>query len=252
SVLATGKSRIALDVGEDAVWFDNPDLPETRSEIGLPLLVQNETIGVLDVQSVEAGAFDEQDISLLQSMADQVAMAINNARLYSESQRSLQEMRRLHGEEARALWEERLMDKLLAYRYSGVKVEELATLDSEASQLRADDQCLQVEIPWREQTLAKLSLERAPGERSWHPDEVALVKAVATQAGLALENSRLIEEASRRAEYEQQVGEITARIRSQVEIEGILEQAIKELGRALNAEQATARLSLAAMAEEES
>ena len=251
SVLATGKPRIALDVGEDAVWFDNPDLPETHSEVGLPLMVHSNIIGVLDVQSVEENAFDEQGISVLQSMADQVAMAINNARLFSESQRALTEMRRLHGEETRALWEERLMDQLLAYRYSGVEVEKLATLNSEDSQLCTAAHCLQVEIPWREQKLASLSLERGAGERAWHPDEVALVEAVATQAGLALENSRLIEESERQAAYEQQVGEITARIRSQVEIEGILEQAVKELGRALDAEQGTARLSLTAMTEED-
>ncbi|MEA3308807.1 MAG: GAF domain-containing protein [Chloroflexota bacterium] len=252
SVLETGEPRIALDVGADAVWFDNPDLPATRSEIGLPLLIHNETIGVLDVQSLESNAFGEQDISLLQSMADQVAMAINNASLFADSQRALQEVRRLHGEETLELWRERLADQLLAYRYSGVAVEELNALESPVDLTREDEYHLTLDIPWREQTLAALSLERAPGERPWHPDEVALVEEVAMQAGLALENARLLEETQRRAAYEQQVGEITARIRSRVEIEGILEQAIKELGQALDAEQATARLSLTAMMEEES
>lgn len=251
SVLALGKPRIALDVGADAVWFDNPDLPETRSEMGLPLLVHNETIGVLDVQSVEPGAFDAEDILLLQSMADQVAMAINNARLFAESQRSLREMRQLHGEETRSLWQERLAGQRLAYRYSGVAVEDASTLDSQLASETEDEHRLAVDIPWREQTLASISLVRASGERPWHPDEVALVEAVVMQAGLALENARLIEETRRRAAYEQQVGEITARIRSQIEIEDILEQAIKELGQALNAEQATARLSLTTMTEEE-
>ncbi len=251
AVLATGEPRIALDVGADAVWFDNPDLPETHSEMGLPLLVHDETVGVLDVQSVEPNAFDAEDTLLLQSMADQVAMAINNARLFAASQRSLREMRQLHSEETRRLWQERLAGQRLAYRYGGVAVEELAALDSQVEPKAADEHRLMVNIPWREQTLAALCLERAPGERPWHPEEVSLVEAVVVQTGLALENARLLEETRRRAAYEQQVGEITARIRAQVEIEGILEQAIKELGQALNAERATARLSLTAMTEEE-
>jgi signal transduction histidine kinase len=72
--------RIALDVGEDAVHFDNPLLPHTRSEMTLPLLVGDRVLGVLNVQSTEEAVFDEADVRVLQSMADQVAVAIENAR----------------------------------------------------------------------------------------------------------------------------------------------------------------------------
>ncbi len=82
-VTGTGKSRIALDVGEDAVHFANPDLPKTRSEMALPLLAGDRVIGALDVQSVEPNAFDQQDLVALQTMADQLAIAIQNAGLLS-------------------------------------------------------------------------------------------------------------------------------------------------------------------------
>jgi len=65
-----GEPRIALDVGEDAVFFDNPDLPRTRSEMALPLKVRGQVIGVLDVQSTEEAAFSEDDVAILQTMAD--------------------------------------------------------------------------------------------------------------------------------------------------------------------------------------
>ena len=78
------KPRIALDVGEDAVHFANPLLPYTRSEMTLPLMVGGRLLGVLDVQSTEEAAFDEDDIRTLQSMADQLAIAIENARRLSE------------------------------------------------------------------------------------------------------------------------------------------------------------------------
>jgi signal transduction histidine kinase/putative methionine-R-sulfoxide reductase with GAF domain len=78
---AHGEARIALDVGEEAVRFDNPLLPETRSEMALPLISRGQCIGALSVQSIEQNAFAEEDVAVLQTMVDQVAIAIENARL---------------------------------------------------------------------------------------------------------------------------------------------------------------------------
>ena len=85
---ATGlrEARIALDVGAERVHFRNPHLPETRSEMALPLVVGDEAIGALTVQSVEGEAFTQEDITTLQSMADQVAIAIKNSRLHRQNQ----------------------------------------------------------------------------------------------------------------------------------------------------------------------
>ncbi len=88
---ATGERRalIALDVGEEPVHFKNPYLPNTHSEMALPLIVGNELIGALTVQSEEVAAFTEDDIVVLQGMADQLAIAIKNARLHQENRRLL-------------------------------------------------------------------------------------------------------------------------------------------------------------------
>ncbi|MEJ2210295.1 MAG: ATP-binding protein [Anaerolineae bacterium] len=85
--VASGEARIALDVGEEAVHFDNPYLPETRSELALPLNVRGECIGALTVQSLQESAFSAGDVTILQSMADQLAVALLNARLYDQVQR---------------------------------------------------------------------------------------------------------------------------------------------------------------------
>lgn len=87
-VCAHGQSRIALDVGTDAVHFDNPLLPDTRSELVLPLLVGDRLLGALDVQSSQEAAFDVDDVRSLQSMADLVAVALQNAHLFAETRRS--------------------------------------------------------------------------------------------------------------------------------------------------------------------
>ncbi len=82
---ALNEARIALDVGKEAVWFNNPFLPDTRSEMALPLAVAGQVMGALTVQSVEEAAFSAEDISSLQAMADQLAVAINNARLHRQN-----------------------------------------------------------------------------------------------------------------------------------------------------------------------
>lgn len=96
------QARIALDVGDEAVRFDHPLLPETRSEVALPLVSRGECIGALTFQSIAGAAFTTEDITVLQSMADLLANAINNARLYDQLQRELK-VRKQAEEEVRKL-----------------------------------------------------------------------------------------------------------------------------------------------------
>ncbi len=93
---ATGlhQARIALDVGEEAVFFKNPHLPNTRSEMALPLMIGEEVIGALTVQSEEEAAFTQEDIASLQAMADQLAIAIKNSRLHRSNQELLRQTER--------------------------------------------------------------------------------------------------------------------------------------------------------------
>lgn len=88
-VSKTGQPRIALDVDTDTVHFVNPELPYTRSEMTLPLRHGGEIIGALDVQSTESNAFTEDDFTTLQLMADQLANALINARLYRDLEQRL-------------------------------------------------------------------------------------------------------------------------------------------------------------------
>lgn len=88
-VSQTGQPRIALDVDTDTVHFVNPELPYTRSEMTLPLRHGGEIIGALDVQSTESNAFTEDDFTTLQLMADQLANALINARLYRDLEQQL-------------------------------------------------------------------------------------------------------------------------------------------------------------------
>ncbi len=92
--IANRQPRIALDVGQDAVHFQNPHLPETRSEMALPLIYRNQAIGALTVQSTEPAAFSREDIIFLQTMANQLANAIENAQLFEQAQQEITERKR--------------------------------------------------------------------------------------------------------------------------------------------------------------
>ncbi len=96
TVLTTRQARIALDIGDKAVRFANPLLPDTRSEIALPLIVGDRVLGVLDVQSTQEAAFDEANTAVLQSMADQIAIALSNAQQFNEADAALQRTRELY------------------------------------------------------------------------------------------------------------------------------------------------------------
>ena len=192
-VAGTGKPRIALDVGEDAVFFSNPDLPHTRSEMALPLKVGERVIGVLDVQSVEPSAFTDEDVAVLQTMADQVALAIENARLLGETQDRLREVEALTGRAVRAGWQQMASVRPgWGYVYDGVEVRPRE----------------QVSPPERDSSGLTLPLQLAGGEaigrvvlafsdRSPTDEEIALARAVAEQAALALESARLFQETRR-------------------------------------------------------
>lgn len=92
AAIRSKEARITLDVDEEKEWYPNPWLPKTRSEMALPLIVKNTAIGALTVQSQEEAAFSQEDISSLQTMADQLAVAINNARLLQDLEKANQEL----------------------------------------------------------------------------------------------------------------------------------------------------------------
>ena len=96
-VTASGKPRITLDVGDDAAFFDNPDLPDTRSEMALPLRIADDTVGALDIQSTEPNAFQQEDIEVLSILADQVSIAIQSARSHETTQILLREAQKTSG-----------------------------------------------------------------------------------------------------------------------------------------------------------
>ena len=250
-VAATGEPRIALDVGQDAHFFDNPDLPETRSEMGIPLKVRDSVIGVLDVQSVEQAAFTDEDVTALQTMADQLAVAIDNARLLERTETQLRELSALHGEYSAAAWAELTSpERQLGYVYDRVDVLpaeqtlapalDVAPERGEAvvpAEPEATGAMLARPLEVHGQVIGVVGVSRMAAiretdkAREWSPDEIAIVEAVSEQVAVALESARLFEEARIRAEELAMLNELSQALAARLDVEQVLDETYRGASR---------------------
>ncbi len=221
----TQKARIALDVGVDAVHFENPDLPDTRAEMTLPLVAGEKTIGVLDIQSTEANAFSQEDIATLNILANQVAVAIENARLFEQTRQALVQAQKIYQEFIRQDWRA-LRDTLQAkgYRYDGA---ELRPLRDDGASL-AD--AYRRPIVLHGQTIGIIEVRRKGRRKEILPAEQTLVAEAAERIAAALDNARLLDELQRRAAREQLVGQISDKIFRTTSLENVLDITAEELG----------------------
>lgn len=223
------QAQIALDVGESAIQLKNPLLPYTRSELSLPLFVGDQILGALDVHSSQEAAFSEQDIETLQNMANQVAISLDNARLFQETRQRLNEMRNIQKQYLQEAWIE-----------SNIPQGGISLAIGENSE-DGEKNLVEAPITLRDQVIGELKLE---GEEPLSTEDINWIQAIAAQAALALENARLLEESQSIAIQEKFVAEITNRIWSSTSIDGVLQTTIRELGQILDATEATIEINV--------
>lgn len=252
-VAATGTPRIALDVGEDAIFFDNPDLPETRSELALPLRAGREIIGVLDVQSKESNAFQPEDIEVLSTLADQVTIAIQNARSFETTQQLLSEAQKTSGAYLQDSW------RVLQSQETHTGYQVIANTLKRLSQPIVSPQInqalagkttvaesgqkpvLAVPIRLRNAVIGVINI-RLSEEQEIDPDDIDITEAVAERLSLAIETALLLKTTQRRADIERMTSEISGKISSTTRFESILRTAAEELSRALGGSEVIVQL----------
>ena len=256
----TGNPRIALNVGADAVYFNNPDLPATRSEVALPLISNGETIGVLDVQSTEPSAFTEEDLQVLGTLANQVTIALENTRLLSEARASAKQVQEIYNEFVRAEWSRTAQKAEQAgFRYNTGRIEmiEMPIVDPEivsaveSGEIIANHKngveetraVVTVPVKLHGEVIGVLRIESHETSKVWLEEELTLMQAVAERAALAMENARLFQDARRRAAKERLIAEATSRISGSLNIENILENTAVELERVLGGSEVLIRFN---------
>lgn len=240
-VSQSGRPRIALDTGADAVFFNNPYLPETRSEISLPIKYANNVIGVLDVQSTQSAAFNDEDTSTLMTIANHLAILL---------QRSNDGSNRVMTTSSRRTpitsWEKQFgysfrPDGTIASNASleiNPSLEKAIASGETVAVSRASKDgppLLAVPVKFRDQVIGIIHIESSETNRNWSEDEIVLVQSISDRAALALENARLFENATRRAEQEETISRVTTQIGSSTDFDRIMQTTIQELGLALGA-----------------
>jgi len=238
----------AYGVGE---WF-------SPSSLSVPIKTGERVVGVLEVEGDVPNAFDDNDRVGLEVLADQIAIAIENARLFGEAQASLRELDALYRQYAAEAWEQYTQTRPEAIRYShGSLMESSQAWQTAREQVRASGeeviftggdggegtvQSLAMPVSLRGLPIGVLGFHRPTGAGAWQPEEIAIVRMIADRLALAVENVRLLEDAQRRAHEEHLLGEITARIRVPMDVDTILQTAVRELGQAIGVDRVSVYL----------
>ncbi|HSO13345.1 MAG TPA: GAF domain-containing protein [Anaerolineales bacterium] len=238
-VTSQGVARIALDVGEEAVFFNNPDLPDTHSEVALPLKFGGEIIGALDIQSTETNAFSHENVELFTILADQVSVAIQNARSLEQAQRALREAKIASSQLTGQAWKGYTESgRVRGYHYDGVKPEPL----KKTTKAVEEKGSFTVPVQLRGQTIGRLRLRASDVSRKWTEDELAIIKSTAERVAFAVDSARLLEDAQKRATRETFLSELAAKLGTSFQMDSILRDTVEELGQTLKGSTVTFQL----------
>ncbi len=212
------KARIALDVGKEAVRFENPLLPLTHSELAIPIISRAKAVGAISLQSLEVNAFTEEDIVVFQGIADALAVALENASLFQQTQKNLEDIRKLNRVYMQTTWAERLeRTRNLSFAYT----------NPDMDQMKGDYEQVQFPITLRDQVLGTINLEVDP--KTLTTAEKDLIVSISDQVALALENARLLETTQSRAAFERKLNTMAAEFSQKTRVEEILKSISKEL-----------------------
>jgi GAF domain-containing protein len=230
-VIRSKTGQIVQDANQ--IRLENPLFPYTRSMIVVPLVVGDTVMGVLEMHSSVENEFPSQDLDAYQNMANGVAIALENARLFQEAQQSIAEMRATQKQYLASAWSSLASEKSLNYALGDVEL--------------AQDNPIEVQLALRNQTIGEIL---AAGATEWTTEQKNLVEAIAVQATLALENARLVENSQFTAEQERLTNEIISKIWASPNMDGILQTAVRELGRNLEASEVEIEISMDGMNDE--
>ena len=251
--IAEAKMEVAQEARGAPGRLATPELPETRSEAAIPLRSPGGVMGAITVQHTEPDAFDPDTLAVLQTMADQLAVALVNVRLMAESQAALEAERRAYGEISQRAWQQLtrvssgsgyMCDRRQVRAVKGELPLEMTDAGRSGKTVQTNGLTLALPVKVREQVIAVMRLSKPQDGSTWTAEEVALVEALADQLNLALDSARLYQETQRRATQERLIGDVTARMRETFDVDAVLQTAVREMGEALGLHDLTIQLEL--------
>jgi GAF domain-containing protein/HAMP domain-containing protein len=232
-----------------ADWLPNPLLPDTYSEIAVPIMLEGKVLGVLNVQQDKIAGLDESDAHLLRTLANQVAVGMRNANQFAQVQTALTEARLMQARYLEQAWDKRkFVNRAPEYLYSqpGSPALSKATVERGHMQALTQPQAALGPVDEIESLVAPVKLNgqvigvlqlynlNVPHQhQGWDQDDLAVVEAVLDQVAQTAENLRLFDETRERAGYEHTIREITDKLRAAPTLDRLLETAARELGQQL-------------------
>ena len=243
--IANAQARVALDVGDDKVRLATSELPETRSELAIPIRSRNSVLGAFTIQDSKANAFDDQAITIFQQMADQVATALENARLYTESQTALEASRQAYSDVSQVAWNQYLESQsdidFLATPQTETKISENAWHPEMAETFqvgditRHGDRAVHIPIILRNQTLGVVRLRKRDEAGPWSAQEIELMNTLVDQLETALETARLYSDTQRQAARVSLTQNVTDKLHRSLDMDNLMETLLQEISTALGA-----------------
>ena len=239
-VTSMGQPRISQDTGTDKVHSPTEELPETRSEMALPLIARGSVIGAIDIQDSKPEAFQEDDITVLQAMADNIALALENIQLFERSQETLEEVQRIYGEFSQRTWFEAQQKNLLSsYRYFGGAVTPVK--NSDLPEIVENKVSIPVEV--RGVILGAIEISKGDDRENWTEEELQLLRSLSDQLGIALDSARLFNESQLRATTEFTISQINSQLWETMDINSILRTTAQNLRETLSLPELTIRMA---------
>jgi GAF domain-containing protein len=220
-------------------------LPESLSELAIPLIVEGQVLGVLDLQDNKLRSFTKKDLSVYEAIAVQLSISVDSARQWELAQEAQQKAEQAVRQLTREAWTDRLGSRrhIPGFAYDLSKVTPIT------SDLSGDDN-LSVPLVVQDQSIGQIAVKK-PSDRGWTEDEQALVQSIAQQLAQKAENLRLFEETRQRASREQIARRIIDKVRASRTIETALEIAAEELNRVLGTAKASIDLQITPSPEQE-
>lgn len=211
---------------DSAHFFSDSNFPLTRSRMTLPLAIRGKVIGILDIHSEQTQAFNAQDAEIMQTLADLAAISIDNVRLINESRDLVNQLESNTSLQARETWSKLTSRHTPAYQYTPAGVRPIFSPKKNAEE-GSDD--LHIPLILHGQTIGTIKLRRKGSSSSWSERERDLVEKIADQVSLALENSRLVDEAQKNALRDQMITNVSSNVRETLDIESVIRTAATEL-----------------------
>ncbi|HUH98000.1 MAG TPA: GAF domain-containing protein [Anaerolineales bacterium] len=211
--------------GNKAPLVSEGKVEHTRSQVAIPLSSRGKIIGIMDFQSTQDRILSQDELEILQSLTDQIAISIDSVHLLSDTQAFVTELESLTTQQTQAAWKRYLTNRSVAYQYTPAGTKAIVPGQHNTASKKA----IQVPLRLRGQDIGVLTFRGRETAR-WSEREADLAEKVAAQVALALDNSRLLEETRQQAIQQQTINEISARLNRSLDIDTLLQTTARELG----------------------